>query len=379
MDFAMSKEQALIQKAAREFATKVIEPEAERIDRENVIPQGVMEGLSDLDMFGIPFPEEYGGAGAGYQTYILALEQIAAASMGVAGMLQAHCLSLSPIAHFGTHEQKSKYLPEACRGQKVASFAFTEPGTGSDPKQITTTAVKDGDSYILNGTKRFITNSNLEGPAIIFARESQSGEVTAFIVDKFAEGYSVSDPWHKIGWHGGQLCDIYLNNVRVPAENILGEIGNGYPILQQGIAFGKVGMAATFLGGTLAAFEEAVKYAQQKTHRDKPIAKFQAVQLTIAEIAEKYEAAKWLTYQMGYRNDHIKDMADFTKNSALTKDFVCNNMVDVVRLSMNVHGSYGLMEDYKISRLYRDAIIGPQIEGVSDLQKLIVAGHILKG
>ncbi|MGE5379674.1 MAG: acyl-CoA dehydrogenase family protein [Methylocystaceae bacterium] len=379
MDFSLSKEQLLIQKAAREFADKVIAPAAEKIDKENIIPDEIMAGLSDLDLFGIPFAEEYGGAGSDYVTYLLALEQIARASMGVAGMIQAHCLTLSPLSYFGTPEQKQAYLPAACRGEAIASFAFTEPATGSDPRQIATTAVKDGDQYVINGTKRFITNSNQPGPAIIFARESTSGEVTAFVMDKFSPGYSVSEPWNKIGWHGGQLCDMYFHDVRVPAKNVLGEIGNGYPILQQGIAFGKVGMAATFLGGTLAALEEAIQYSKQKTHRDRPIANFQAIQLAIAEIAEKYEAAKWLTYHMGYQTDNLKDMRVFTKYSALTKDFVCNNMVDCVRLAVNVHGSYGLMDDYKIARLYRDAIIGPQIEGVSDLQKIIVAGALLKG
>jgi len=377
MDFSLSKEQLLIQKMAREFAEKNLEPIAEQIDRENKIPEEIFTGLAELDLFGIPYPEEYGGADGGYDGYVLAMEQIGRVSGGVAMTISAHCLALSALNVFGTEEQKKKYMTPCCKGKHIASFAFTEPQTGSDPKQITTTAVKDGDSYILNGTKRFISNANFPGPIIIFARDNESGKPTGFIVDKWCEGYSISEPWDKIGMHGGMLLDVYLKDVRVPAENLMAGPGMGYPILQLGISFGKVGVSSTALGGMLAAYEESLKYAKEKMHRDGPIARFQAVQLRIADLAMKYEAARWMTYRLGWMANNVKDPRQFAKEAAMTKTFVAESMVDVARIAMDIHGSYGLMNDYKVARIWKDSIIAPQIEGVSDMQKMIVTGVTL--
>jgi alkylation response protein AidB-like acyl-CoA dehydrogenase len=377
MDFSLSKEQLLIQRMARDFAEKYIEPVAEQIDRENKIPDDILEGLAELDLFGIPFPEEYGGADGGYDGYVLAMEQIGRVSGGLAMTLSAHSLGLSAISVFGTEEQKQKYMVPGCKGKHIVSFAFTEPGTGSDPKQITTTAVKDGDHYIINGTKRFISNANWPGAIILFARDNESGKPSGFIIDKGCEGYSISEPWDKMGMHGGMLLDVYLKDVKVPAENLLAGPGMGYPILQLGISFGKVGVCSTALGGMLAAYEEGVKYAKEKMHRDKPISRFQSIQLKIADMAIKYEAARWLTYRLGYLANNMKDPRQFAKEAALAKTFVCDTAVEVTRLAMDIHGSYGLMNDYKISRIYRDTIIGPQIEGVADMQRMIVAGLTL--
>lgn len=379
MDFSLTKEEVLIQKTAREFAEKNIAPLAEQIDHENKVPEEILTGLGELELMGIPFPEEYGGAGSNYISYVLAVEQLARCSSGVAMIMSAHTLAVSSINTFGTEEQKKKYIPACCNGTHIASFAFTEPGTGSDPKQITTTAVKDGDSYILNGTKRFISNANFPGPIVIFARETETNEITAFLVEKFSEGYSISEPWKKMGMHGGPLLDVYMKDVRVPAENILGQIGQGYPILQLGISFGKVGVSACALGGTLAGFEEGVKYAKEKTHRGAPIAKFQAIQLKVADLAMKYETSRWMAYRLGYLASNMKNPVQFAKEAALTKTVVCENSADAARIALDIHGSYGAMEDYKISRLYKDAVIGPQIEGVTDMQKLIISGVVLKG
>lgn len=377
MDFSLTKEQQLIQRMAKEYAEKYIEPVSHQIDVENKIPDDIITGLGELDLFGIPFSDEYGGAGGGYASYVLAMEQLGAAASGVAMIISAHTLGLGALDTFGNEEQKKKYMPKACKGEHIVSFAFTEPGTGSDPKQIASTARKDGDSYIINGTKRFITNAGYPGPIVVFAKEEESGRVTGFIVEKGCEGYSISEPWEKGGMHGGPLLDVYFKDVRVPAENILGTLGQGYPILQYAISFGKVGVSSTGLGGALAAFNEAVKYAKEKTHRDKPIGNFQAIKLDIASMAEKLEACRWLTYRLGYLADNVKDPIQFAKEAALTKDFVAEQIVDISKLAVGVHGSYGLMKDYKIERLWRDSIVGLQIEGVSSMQKMIVAGVIL--
>ncbi|MDD2621011.1 MAG: acyl-CoA dehydrogenase family protein [Syntrophomonadaceae bacterium] len=379
MEFNLTKEQSLIQQMAREFAEKSIAPVAKQIDEESKIPQDILDGMAELELFGVPFPEEYGGADGGYDGYVLVMEQIAKVSGGIAMTLAAHTLGLGAILGFGTEEQKKKYMIPGCKGKHIISFAFTEPGTGSDPKQLTSTATRDGDCYILNGTKRFISNANFPGAMVVFARETESGEVTAFILDKWAEGYSISEPWEKIGMHGGQLLDVYIKDVKVPAENMLGKIGQGFPVLLLGIALGKIGTSTAALGGTLGAYEEAVKYAKEKTHRGQPIAKFQAIQLKIADLAIKYETARWLCYRLGCLANNIKDTAAFAAEAALVKAYCGDNVVDAARIAVDVHGSYGLMKDYTIERIYRDAIIGPEIEGVADMQKLIVAGSILKG
>lgn len=377
MEFTLSKEQLLIQKMAQDFSEKYLAAAAEQIDRDNKIPEEIMKGLAELDLFGLPFKEAYGGAGAGYDCYVLAMEQIGKVSSGPAIAISVNSLGLGAIDKFGTEEQKKKYMTPCCKGLELASFAFTEPGTGSDPKQITTTAVKDGDCYVINGTKRFITNAGHPGPMVLFALDPESGKPTAFIVEKFCPGYSVSKPWNKIGYHGGDLLDVYFKDVRVPAGNVLGKIGGGFPVLTYGIAFGKVGISSTALGGILSAYEESVKYAKEKTHRGAPIAKFQSIQLRIADLAIKYEACRWLTYRLGCLANDAKDPVLFAKEAALTKTYVCDTFVDAARTAIDVHGSYGLMNDYKVTRLYRDAILGPQVEGVADMQKMIIAGTVL--
>lgn len=379
MDFNLTKEQLLIQKMARDFAEQAIKPQVARIESDNAVPAEILEGLAELDMFGLAMPEAYGGAGAGYESYVLAMEQIARVCCGPAMTISAHTLGLGAINNYGNDEQKKKFMPRACKGEHICSFAFTEPATGSDPKQLTTTAVKEADHYIINGTKRFISNASFPGPLVLFAVDSESGKPTAFIVEKQCEGYSVSKPWEKIGWHGGDLVDIYLKDVKVPVENVLGQLGDGYPVLQYGIAFGKIGMNSAALGTTLAAYEEAVRYAKEKMHRGQPIAKFQAIQLKIADIAMLYESSRWLAYRLGFLANKPKSVRDFAREAALSKVVIARNAMDAARLSMDIHGSYGLMVDYDITRIYRDAAMGPQVEGVLDMQKVIVAGEILFG
>jgi alkylation response protein AidB-like acyl-CoA dehydrogenase len=377
MDFKLSKEQLLIQSTAREFAEKYLEPIAERIDRENHIPEDIIKKLAEYDFFALPYEEKYGGAGAGYDGYVLVMEQLSRVCKPVASIISVNTLGLGAITRFGNEAQKEKYIGPCCKGEWLASFAFTEPGTGSDPKQITTTAVKDGDHFVLNGTKRFISNATFEGPMVLFARDQESGKPTAFIVEKFCEGYSVSEPWNKVGLHGQILTDVYLKEVRVPAENLLGKLGHGYPILQYGIGFGKIGMAACALGGMASALEESLKYAKEKTHRDGVIAKFPTIQVKLADLAISLEAARWLTYRLGCMANDIQDEIEFIKTAALTKTFVTEAAWLASRLAVDVHGSYGLMEDYKVTRSYRDAITGPIVEGVTDMQKMIIAGILL--
>jgi alkylation response protein AidB-like acyl-CoA dehydrogenase len=378
MDFNLSKEEQLIQKAAREFAQKVIDPAAAEIDKTNLMPSSILEGLSELGMFGIPLPDEYGGGGAGYLSYILALEQLSRACSGVGMIISVNVVGLSVINTFGTPEQKKKYLPPGIKGSEILSFAFTEPGTGSDPKQLTTTVRKDGDHFVISGTKRFISNAGYKGPMIVIAREEESGNASAFIIDKFCSGYALSEPWDKIGAHGGALYDVYLNDVRISEGNLLGERGQGLWALKIAMVYGKIGLAGLFLGSCLAAWEEALSYARLKTHRGEAIAaKFQHIQTALADIAMKYDAAKWYTYHLGFAADHYKDPMQLVKEAALTKVYVAETAIDIARIAMGIHGSYGVMRDYKIARLWGDVILGPQVEGTAPLLKILAAGVIL--
>ncbi|KUG05165.1 butyryl-coa dehydrogenase [hydrocarbon metagenome] len=376
--YRLSKEQELIQKAAREYADRVIEPAGAKIDQENFIPPEIMQGLGTLGMYGIPFPDQYGGGDAGFLSYLLALEQLCKASLGVGMIISVNAVGLAVVDAFGSEQQKKDHMPEGISGKRLFSFAFTEPGTGSDPKQLSTTAARDGDSYIINGTKRFISNSGYEGPMVVICKESDSGKATAFIVDKFCPGYSISEPWEKMGAHGGPLYDVYFKDVRVPAENMLGQIGDGMWVLKVAMIYGKIGLVGLFLGSALAAYEEAIKYAKGKTHRGVPIAdKFQHIQMSIADMAMKYEACKWYGYHLGYVADTVKDQNILIKEAALTKIFVTETAIDITRIAMSIHGSYGLMKDYKISRVWGDVIFGPQVEGTAPTLKVLAAGVIL--
>lgn len=380
MDFKLSKEQELIQKTAREFAEKRIAPLMFEIDEKNEIPEAIGKEMADLELTGIPHPEEYGGAGSDYISYVLALEQICRFSTGASTLITGNNLSINAIKLFGTEEQKKKYLPDICQGKKCSTFVFTEPGTGSDLKGITTKAKKDGDSWVLNGTKRFATNAERPGPITVFAVDDQSGYPTAFLFEKHCPGYTISEPWDKVGYRGAHTYDIYLKDVRVPQENVLGEVGKGFQILQQNIGFGKISICATALGRAQGALEESIKYAKERTQRGKPIANFPTLQARIADMAAKTEAIRALVYRLGYLASQAKTSEErmaLAKQSALTKLFATEASMDVVRDAMQVHGSYGIMKGYRVEVLYRDAIISELIEGVKDLQRIIVGSALL--
>jgi alkylation response protein AidB-like acyl-CoA dehydrogenase len=380
MDFNLTKEQMLIQQTAKEFADKYLAPLVDKIEDEHAIPMEVFKTAGDYGLLGIPFAQDVGGADGGYDGYVLAVEQIGRVSSSLAMAIAAHTLGMSNFDVFGSDSQRQMVLPPGCSGELIASFAFTEPGTGTDPKQITASARRDGDHYILNGTKRFITNAAYPGYLAVVVKEAETGQLATFVLDKRTAGYSTSEPWNKLAMHGGQLLDLYFDDCRVPAANMMGQIGDGYKQLLAGIGFGKLGMAAYCVGLAQGAYDDALNYCMQKMHRGTPIlVKFQSLQLMLADIYEKLSAIRLMLYKTASdaNTTSKQNPSVFARECASTKDFVTNMARQIVNTAMDMHACYGLMEDYKIARRYREAAMMPQIEGPAHIQKVIVANSIV--
>jgi len=365
MDFKLSKEQELIQKTAKDFAEKYVLPIADQIDRENKVPPEIYKKMAELELFGIPFSEEFGGTGAGYSCYPLAVEQIAKASGGVSLTLSVNSLGTSAINIFGTPEQKKRYMVPCCRGKEFASFAFTEPGTGSDPKQITSTAVKDGDSYILNGTKRFISAADLQGPIVIFAKDNETNYPSAFIAEKFCPGYSISEPWHKIGMRGGMMVDVYLKDVRVPAIS-MSDVRPVGPVGEQAISlfawFG-LSIAAVYTGIAIAALKFTKDFCAKlkPLSLPRPIKYLPAIQFAVAE-AEALIAQSRALY-LGTAQDYIRERRSFEGEAGLArvvmpKYVATNNALEAVDCCMEAVGAHGMLRRYPMERYYRDVRAG---------------------
>jgi alkylation response protein AidB-like acyl-CoA dehydrogenase len=373
MDFSLSKEQETIRKYVREFCKKEILPLAEKIEETESIPDDLVDKMAKFKLFGIPFDRKYGGSGAGYVASTLAMEEIAKVSGAVSMFVGVNYLTGIPIDMFGTEEQKAKYLTPLAMGKCVGSFAFTEAATGSDPRAITTKAVLEGSEYVINGSKRFITAADKNGIIVLIAKDGEG--VSAFIGEKNVAGYTIPKPWKKLGMHGVSLCDIYLENYRIPASNLLGSSGNGFNILLDTIAIGKLDTSISCLGCAEAALEEAVKYAKERMSRNKPIASMQSIQSLIADMAMQIEASRLLLYKLAWLADQKQNIR---YESALAKAFVTEAAVEVAHKAFKVHGAYAYVKDFKIERLLRDANFGEIVEGANEMQRTIIASTILK-
>ncbi len=370
----LTEEQELIQGMVREFAQAEVARRAREIDEKDEFPRDIWEKMGELDLYGLPYPEEYGGAGAGYLANVLAIEELVRVSMSVGVILSVHGLCEEAIWAFGTQEQKKKYLTALVRGDCIGCFAFTEAATGSDPKAIQTTALPDGDEYILKGSKVFITHATVADIAIIFARD-ETEKVSAFIVDTSAPGYSTGRKEEKLGLRGTETAEIILDEVRVPKSNLLGEKGKGFQVLLDVISAGKLNISAQAVGITQAALDASVDYAQKRTAYDRPIARFQTIQWLLAEMAARLEAARWLTYRVGYLKDQGRNIS---AEAAKAKLFTSQVAVQATSDAMQIHGAYGYSKDYVVERLYRDAKITQIYEGTSEIQRVIVASSLLE-
>jgi butyryl-CoA dehydrogenase len=379
MDFALNEEQEMFRKTIREFAEKEIMPRAQEIDLKGEFPWDIIRKMADLGLMGLPFPEEYGGAGGDAISYAIAVEEIARASGSVAITYSAHIsLACSPIYLFGTEEQKKKYLIPMARGEKIGAFGLTEPGAGSDAAAIKTRAVLDGDEWVINGQKIFITNGSIADVVVIAAvTDPAKGKrgISNFIIEKGTPGFRVGREEDKMGLRGSVTSELIFENCRVPKENLLGKEGEGYKQFLITLDGGRIGIGAMAVGLGMAALEAAVKYAKERVQFGQPIAEFQAIQWMIADMATELEAARLLVLRAAWLKDQGRR---FTKEAAMAKLFASEAAVRACYKAIQIHGGYGYTKDYPVERFYRDARLTTIGEGTSEIQRLVIARSILE-
>lgn len=377
-NFFLNEEHKLIRDMARKFAVEKIAPKAQELDEYHKFPKDIIAEMGPLGLLGAVIPQEYGGAGMDALSYYLALEEIstACASTGVI-MSVNNSLACEPIFKFGTEEQKKEFLTPMASGKVIGCYCLTEPQAGSDAGSLKTSAKRDGDYYILNGTKNFITNGAEAKYATVFAvtdKAKGSKGITAFIVDTKTSGFRVGKLEQKLGIRASSTAEIHFENCRVPAANRLGEEGGGFKIALITLDSGRIGIAAQAVGIARAAFERAVAYAKERVQFGKPIAEHQAIQFMIADMSTRIEAARLL----GFRAAMKKDKGErFSKEAAMAKLFSSETAMFVTAKAIQVHGGYGYCSEYQVERHYRDAKITEIYEGTSEIQRIVIASHEL--
>ena len=376
MDFTLTEAQKAVQERTRNFAGQIIQPCLGAMETEDCFPRAVWQGMRENRLWGLPYPKEYGGTGDGYLSYVLALEQISRQSVAVGATLSVHTLAAGALYHYGTEEQKQKFLPALLGGEQIGSFSFTEIATGSDPAAITTVAVKTENGYQLNGRKMFSSNSTHEGVAIVFAKEG-ANQISAFIVPKDTPGFKREERVRKMALGGFETAPFTLVDVVVPEENMLGgaaQRGKGFQILLDVISIGKLGIAAQSLGLAQRALDEAIRYAGQRTKSDKPLRTLPTIQTLIAEMAVEVEASRWLTYHAAAQRQSGKSIV---LDGAMAKLFSAESAKRVVDKSMSVHGCYAYTKEFPVERLYREVKLGELYEGTPEMQKILIASKVL--
>jgi len=366
-----------IRALAREFAEKEIAPIASEIDVNDQVPQALYDQMAEMGFFGLKLPEEYGGQGLDVRSYVCVMEEICKYSIACALMVSsANSLSTAPLLVAGTEEQKQKYIPGIASGKEFMAFGLTEPGAGSDAGSMTTKAVEDGDDYILNGRKTFITGAEIAKNAVIFAKtnpEKGAKGITSFIVDMSLPGVSVGKHEDKMGQRGVSVSDIVLEDVRVPKSAILGEIDRGFVTAMKTLAVGRLGVACQSIGITQGAIDEAVKFISERKQFGQYLSEFQALRFMVAEMETKLNAARLLVYNTAYKMDMGEDV---TKDSAMAKYYASETAVDVVGKALQLHGGYGYIKEYTIERFWRDVRILTIYEGTSQVQQIVIAQQI---
>ncbi len=379
MDFALTEEQRMIQEAAREFAENEIAPVAAHHDETRQPPLDLVRKLGELGFLGMNVPDAYGGAGLDMVSYILAVEEVsrACASTGII-MSVNNSLVCFPIETYGSEDQKQRYLPKLTKGEWLGAYALSEPGTGSDAANQKTVAVRDGDAYVLNGTKNFITNGGFADIFVVFAMTDTAKRVkgiTAFIVEKTTPGFAVGKREKTLGIRASSTVEIVLTDCRVPVANMLGGEGGGFRVAMSTLDGGRIGVAAQAIGIARAAMEESIRYAKERQAFGQPIGQFQAIQWMLANMATEIDAARLLTLRAAATKDAGQR---YTTEAAMAKLFASEVAMRAVKDAVQVHGGYGYLADFPAERHYRDAKITEIYEGTSEVQRLVIAQGLLK-
>ncbi|MEE3952181.1 acyl-CoA dehydrogenase [Peribacillus frigoritolerans] len=378
MDFSLTKEQQMIKEMVREFAEKEIKPIAIELDAKSMFAEDVFKKMGKLGLLGIPFPEEYGGSGGDTISYAIAVEEVGKACGGT-GLSYAAAVSLgaSPIYYFGTEEQKQKYLVPITTGETLAAFGLTEPNAGSDAGGTRTTAVLDGDEYVINGEKTWITNASYSRTVTVTAVSGKDSRgkniISAFIVPTDTQGLTINSNYEKMGVRASNTCEIILDNVRVPKENLLGDPDKGFKQFLFTLDGGRISIAALAVGIAQAAFDRALAFSKERIQFGKTISNFQAIQFKLADMAMEIELARNMVYKAAWLKDNKKP---FAKEAAYAKLFASETAFRASNQAIQIHGGSGYMREYEVERYLRDAKLLEIGEGTSEIQRLVIARQL---
>jgi short/branched chain acyl-CoA dehydrogenase len=379
MDFDLTDEQRLLRETVRDFATAEVAPVAERLDREHAFPYELIERMGELGLMGIPFPPEHGGGGADTLSYVLAVEELARIDSSVAITMAAHTsLGSMPIYLFGDQQQREEWLPDLCAGRRLAAFGLTEPEAGSDAGNVRTSARLDGDEWVIDGAKQFITNSGTDISACVTITAVTDGsgegrEISNIIVPNGTPGYVPGEPYRKMGWNASDTRPLSFDGCRVPAANLLGPRGAGFKQFLQILDGGRIGVAAMGVGLAQGALDEALAYAKERQAFGQPISRFQTIQAKLADLATEVEAARLLTYKAALLKDRAQP---FTLTAAQAKLKTGRLAVRAAEEAVQIHGGYGYIEEYPVCRFYRDAKILTIGEGTDEVQQMVIARQL---
>jgi short-chain 2-methylacyl-CoA dehydrogenase len=372
MQFDLNEEQEQIRRLVRDFADGEVRPVAQELDREKRFPYEIVAKLGELGLMGIPYPEEYGGGGADNLSYAVAIEELARVDSSVAITVAAHTsLGTWPLYAFGSDEQKAEWMPRLCSGERLGAFGLTEPEAGSDAGNTRTRAELDGEEWVINGAKQFITNSgtDISGFVTITARTGE-GEISNLLVPNGTPGYEIGEPYRKMGWNASDTRPLAFEDCRVPEENLVGTRGHGFRQFLQTLDGGRIGVSAMGVGLAQGALDEALAYAKERVAFGQPISKYQAIQSKLADLSTEIEAARLLTYKAAIEKDLGRS---FSLTAAQAKLKTGRLAVRATEEAVQIHGGYGYIEEYPVCRFYRDAKILTIGEGTDEVQQMVIA------
>ena len=377
LNFDLTTEQQMIRKTIKEFSDDVVAPGAIDRDRTKVFPLEIFKQLSEMGMMGLPFPEEYGGGGADTISFAIVTEELSRACASTGITYSAHIsLGGAPLHLFGTEEQKERYLTPICTGESFGAFGLTEPNAGSDAGGTQTTAKIDGNDFVINGSKSFITNASYAKHLALTAitgREGGTKEISAIIVPTDAEGFTIIDNYEKMGLNASNTTELVMDNVRVPQENLLGKRGNGFRQFLVTLDGGRIGIGAMAVGIAQAAFERALSYSKERKQFGKTLSEFQITQFKLADMAMKIELARNMVYKAAWLKDQGRP---FSKEASMCKLYASEIAMEIANEAIQIHGGYGYMKEYEVERYMRDAKLLEIGEGTSEVQRMVIARHI---